>query len=271
MAHRRWRGVWYGSASPPRMKSHDRWITLRNRSTKARRLLIRCPRGSLWRYIWFAADRVTEKQQKERGSNLRWSPSTVRALPGMCPNRSSGRDLVRSRPQYNLHVVGALGVLGDVETFPLHLNGGAQADDDIDDLVEDRRTDARPHQRGADAPGLRDHLRREVVVGDLAGGVIHDARATEGRIHQDAGAERADDAADAVDAEHVEGVVVAERVLDHGAEEQADHTDHEAEHDRSHRTGITGCGRDRDKSRHRARNGAEHGRVALDDPLREHP
>ncbi len=36
--------------------------------------------------------------QKERGSNLRWSPSTVRALPGMCPNRSSGRDLVRSRP-----------------------------------------------------------------------------------------------------------------------------------------------------------------------------
>src|SRR4051812_41023721 len=28
--------------------------------------------------------------QKERGSNLRWSPSTVRALPGMCPNRSCG-------------------------------------------------------------------------------------------------------------------------------------------------------------------------------------
>src|ERR1700688_3142449 len=36
--------------------------------------------------------------QKERGSNLRWSPSTVGALPGMCPNRSSGRDPLRSRP-----------------------------------------------------------------------------------------------------------------------------------------------------------------------------
>src|ERR1700682_5496489 len=36
--------------------------------------------------------------QKERGSNLRWSPSTVRALPGMCPNRSCGRDLEEIAP-----------------------------------------------------------------------------------------------------------------------------------------------------------------------------
>src|SRR5712664_3751959 len=100
---------------------------------------------------------------KERGSNLRWSPSTVGALPGMCPNRSSGRELVRSRPGENSHVVSALRVLGDVETFALHLNAGAQADDDIDDLVEDRRADARPHQRGADAPGLRGHLTDEIV------------------------------------------------------------------------------------------------------------
>src|SRR6266446_5397659 len=156
--------------------------------------------------------------QKERGSSLRWSPSTVGALPGMCPNRSSGRDLVRSRPWENSHIVSALRVLGDVETFALHLNAGAQADDDIDDLVEDRRADARPHQRGADAPGLRSHLTDEIVVRDLADGVVHDPGAAERRVHQDAGAERADDAADAVDAEHVERVVVAERVLDHGAE-----------------------------------------------------
>src|ERR1700738_2531080 len=53
-------------------------------------------------------------------------------------------------PGENLHVVSARGVLGDVETLTLHLNGGAQAYDDIDDLVEDRRTHARPDQRGAD-------------------------------------------------------------------------------------------------------------------------
>src|ERR1700736_5839430 len=54
-------------------------------------------------------------------------------------------------PGENLHVVSALGVLGDVETFTFHLDAGAQAHDDIDDLVEDRGTDARPDQRGADA------------------------------------------------------------------------------------------------------------------------
>jgi predicted nucleic acid-binding protein len=36
--------------------------------------------------------------KKERGPSLRWSPSTVRALPGMCPNRSCGRGPLRSRP-----------------------------------------------------------------------------------------------------------------------------------------------------------------------------
>src|SRR5258707_7710023 len=35
--------------------------------------------------------------QKERGPSLRWSPSTVGALPGMCANRSCGRDLLRDR------------------------------------------------------------------------------------------------------------------------------------------------------------------------------
>src|SRR6266478_3635144 len=48
--------------------------------------------------ISFCFTLISRHPKKERGPNLRWSPSTVRALPGMCPNRSSGRDLVRSRP-----------------------------------------------------------------------------------------------------------------------------------------------------------------------------
>src|SRR5262245_26885803 len=122
-------------------------------------------------------DLVLSRTQKERGSNSRWSPSTVWALPGMCPNRSSGPDPRGDRaPGERLHVVGALGVLGDVEAFTLGLDIGAQADDHVDDLVEDRRTDTRPHQRGADAPDLRNHLRREVVVGNLGRdrGVVDD-------------------------------------------------------------------------------------------------
>src|SRR6266702_8041409 len=101
---------------------------------------------------------AARKTNKERGSNLRWSPSTVGALPGMCPNRSCGRDPGGTASRENSHVVSALGVLGDVEALAFGLDVDAQADDDIDDLVEDGGTDARPHQRGADAPDLRGHL-----------------------------------------------------------------------------------------------------------------
>src|SRR5437879_13918417 len=110
------------------------------------RFVVRCGRYFCADYLeWqsFSLLFLRPRGQKERGSNLRWSPSTVGALPGMCPNRSSGRDPVRSRPGENSHVVSALRVLGDVETFALHLNAGAQADDDVDDLVEDRSEERR--------------------------------------------------------------------------------------------------------------------------------
>src|SRR3569833_2894335 len=91
---------------------------------------------------------------KERGPSLRWSPSTVRALPGMCPDRSCGCGPWGTAYREDLHVVGALGVLRDVETFTLGFDVDAQTNDHVDHLVEDRRPDARPHQRGADAPEL---------------------------------------------------------------------------------------------------------------------
>src|SRR5262249_36324257 len=42
------------------------------------------------------------------------------------------------------------------------------------------------------------------------------------------------------------------------AEEQADHADHETEHDRAHRSGIAGRRRDGDKTRHGAGQRTEH-------------
>src|SRR6202158_5346631 len=79
--------------------------------------------------------------KKERGSNLRWSPSTVRALPGMCPNRSSGRDHREMiAPRENSIVVSALAVIGNVETFAFRFHGGTKTDDHVDELVEDRRS-----------------------------------------------------------------------------------------------------------------------------------
>src|SRR4051812_36964793 len=88
---------------------------------------------------------ATQRVFKKGAPTCAGAPSTVGALPGMCPNRSSGRNPLRSRPRENSHIVGALGMLGDVEAFAFGLDIGAQADDDIDDLVENCRTDPRPY------------------------------------------------------------------------------------------------------------------------------
>ena len=67
-------------------------------------------------------------------------------------------------------------------------------------------------ERDEHALDLRDDLRRSAGVagGEIGGRVVDDAGAAERRVDEDAGAERADDAADAVDAEDVEAVVVAD-------------------------------------------------------------
>jgi len=59
----------------------------------------------------------------------------------MCSNRSSGHALGRECPRENSHVVGAFGMLGEVEALTLAFDIGAQAYDDIDDLVENSRPD----------------------------------------------------------------------------------------------------------------------------------
>src|SRR5438552_8144436 len=117
-------------------------------------------------------------QQKRKGLQLALEPLNGQGIAGYVPEPELWTRSLEIASRENLHVVSALRVLGDVEAFTLGLDIGAQADDDVDDLVEDRRTDAGPHQRGADAPGLGQHLRREVVVCDLRrdGGVVHDAR-----------------------------------------------------------------------------------------------
>ena len=67
----------------------------------------------------------------------------------------------------------------------------------------------------------------------VGGEVVGDADAAEGRIDEDAGEQSADDAADAVDAEAVERIVIAELGLepDHGP--QADEAGGDADQDRA--------------------------------------
>ncbi len=74
----------------------------------------------------------------------------------------------------------------------------------------------------------------------------------------------ADDAADAVDAEHVERVVIAKRILERRAGEEADRADDEAQHDRAQRSGEAGGRRDHDQAGNRARRHAEQARLAAE-------
>ena len=68
------------------------------------------------------------------------------------------------------------------------------------------------------------------AVLDHALGVVDDARAAVEWERDDARADGAEEAADGMDAEHVERVVVAERALHRGDEEEAHHAGHRAEH-----------------------------------------
>src|SRR5438477_9291993 len=97
--------------------------------------------------------------KKRKGLQLALEPLNGQGIAGYVPEpelwmRPRDNDYVvpwGTASRENLHVVGALGVLGDVEAFTLGFDVDAQTDDHVDHLVEDRRTDARPHQRGADA------------------------------------------------------------------------------------------------------------------------
>ena len=77
-------------------------------------------------------------QTKRKGLQLALEPLNGRGIAGYVPKPELWTRTWWTASRENSHVVSALRVLGDVETFALDLDGGTQADDDIDDLVEDR-------------------------------------------------------------------------------------------------------------------------------------
>ena len=116
-----------------------------------------------------------------------------------------------------------------------------------------------------------DDLRAHAGVAPGAGDVVVDARAAESRVVEHARQDGAEDAADAVHAEHVERVVVAERALQLRDREQADHAGQQADDDRAHRTDPAAGRGDRDETGDGAGSCTEHGRRAAEDPFTEGP
>jgi hypothetical protein len=84
-------------------------------------------------------------RNKKKGLQLALEPLNGRGIAGYVPKPELWTRPWWTASRENSHIVSALRVLGDVEALTFGLDVDAQADDDIDDLVEDRGTDARPH------------------------------------------------------------------------------------------------------------------------------
>ena len=76
--------------------------------------------------------------QKRKGPQLALEPLNGQGIAGYVPEPELWARPQGIAPRENSHVVGALGVLGDIEAFTFGLDVDAQADDDIDDLEQDR-------------------------------------------------------------------------------------------------------------------------------------
>src|SRR4029434_5997509 len=105
----------------------------------------------------------------------------------------------------------------EVEAFALHFIGDAQADHSIDDLEQDQGNDRAVDQYDHNALDLIDYLRG--IAFDQAG------RAAVLGDREDAGQQRPDDSAHAVDAEAVKRIVSAQHAFQTGYAPVAAHAD----------------------------------------------
>ncbi len=78
------------------------------------------------------------QRPKRKGPQLALEPLNGQGIAGYLPEPKLRTWSRGTESRENSVVVGALAVVGDVQTFALLLDGRAQADDHVDDLVEDR-------------------------------------------------------------------------------------------------------------------------------------
>src|SRR6202795_3755237 len=143
-----------------------------------------------------------------------------------------------------------------VETFTFLFFRDTQTHEHVDDLQQDEADHAALDQRGEHALGLQ----QDTAV-----------RAADVLDREDAGQERAENTAYAVDAERVERIVVAELRLEPRCRPEADHASQDADHERAGPADITRCRSNSHQTSTPPRDEADPRRLPLPQPLREHP
>ncbi len=120
---------------------------------------------------------------------------------------------LRSSQDIASWIVSALAVIGNVETFEFGLFRHPEANDQVDELVKNGRPYTGPEKSEQHGLHLDQHLRFHVVLARRGKAglqrIVGETDAAEVGRDQNAGADRPDDAADAMDAEDIEGIVIA--------------------------------------------------------------
>ncbi|MCY1287930.1 hypothetical protein D9M70_369460 [compost metagenome] len=153
-------------------------------------------------------------------------------------------------------------MLSQVEADGLFLFVDAQAHDHVQHLQDHEGHDAGVDHGEGHAFELDEQLGTDV---------FHGAETTQGRRCEYAGQQGADDTADAVYTEGVQGVVVAQLALQAGGAEVADHAGSQADDQGAHRADGAGSRGDGDQAGNHAGRDTQGARLTVGQPLGEHP
>src|SRR5450830_1015024 len=158
-----------------------------------------------------------------------------------------------------LQVVTAFVVLRQIEADSLFFVGDPQAHDRIQYLEDNEGHDGRVDHGEADAFALDPDLRR-----DVSGRRVE---AAQRRGSEYAGQDRAEDTADTVHAEGIQGVVVAQFAFQGSGAEEAHHASRQADDQGAHRAHGAGSRGDCNQAGHYTRGDAQCTWLTVGDPL----
>jgi len=178
----------------------------------------------------------------------------------------------RGRPaesRSGIEIVPFLAVLRKIEAGHLVLGSETETDDFVDDKEQNQRADDGESPRNADADKLIEDLAPMAV--DAARGDALAVNGIDDTGGEYAGEEGAESASRAVNAEGVEGIVVAEAGLNLEDHEGADEAGGKADENRGHRLDEAGGRGNSDEAGDRAGDGAQSCGLAIVEPLEDGP